>query len=132
MAALRTDHDFKRRMVGEHGNRLGPICVNQRAQPCRLRGAKFALGLARAERIERDQANRPKALWPRNPAATRPVRLSVPIRMDGELVPAGTMVYKTSDGVPAGSETPERIILASDIIHVPGLSLDGRIGRPVI
>jgi HK97 family phage portal protein len=82
--------------------------------------------------IERDQANRPMAIWPRNPVGTRPVRLTAPAVIDGERVEAGTMVYATSDGVKPGGAHTERYITADNMIHVPGLSLDGRIGKSVI
>lgn len=82
--------------------------------------------------IERDQANRPLAIWPRNPNSTRPMRLTAPAVVDGDRVEAGTMVYATSDGVKPDSEQKQRYITADNMIHVPGLSLDGRIGKPVI
>jgi HK97 family phage portal protein len=82
--------------------------------------------------IERDQANRPLALWPRNPAATRPVRLTSPVTIDGDMIPAGAMVYVTSDGVKPGSLHKERYIAVDNMVHIPGLSLDGRIGKSVI
>ena len=82
--------------------------------------------------IERDQANLPLAIWPRNPNATRPVRLTTPAVIDGEKYEAGTMVYATTDGVKPGSPSTERYIAAADMVHIPGLSLDGRIGKPVI
>ena len=83
-------------------------------------------GNAYAE-IQRDNAARPVALWPRNPARTRPCRL----QKDGRLV------YKTTDGIgePWYEEMhvlPERTIDAGDMIFVPGLSLDGRIGQGVV
>ena len=82
--------------------------------------------------IERDQVNRPLALWPRNPAATRPVRLTAPANIDGDVLPPGSMVYATTDGVKPGSLQKERYIAAENMIHIPGLSLDGRIGKSVI
>ncbi len=82
--------------------------------------------------IERDQANRPLAIWPRNPNATRPVRLTAPTVIDGDRFEAGTMVYATTDGVKPGSPSKERYIASGEMIHIPGLSLDGRIGKPVI
>ena len=57
--------------------------------------------------IQRDGANRARALWPLPSATTRPVRKD------------GVLSYKTTaNGV-------ERDIAASDVIHLPFLSFDG-------
>lgn len=76
--------------------------------------------------IQRDGGNRPVALWPRNPAKTRPRRNSV----------NGKMFYSTTDGVDEDLVTYhpgyERPIAAEDMVHVRGLSLDGRIGQDVV
>jgi HK97 family phage portal protein len=100
-------------------------------------------GNAYAE-IERDAAGRPKALWPRNPARTRPIRLLTAMTFHGDLLPAGTMMYETSDGLMDSStmtvaENPDtqnvgrrRVIHGEDMVHVPGLSLDGRLGQDVV
>ena len=91
--------------------------------------------------IERDNAAQPVALWPRNPARTRPVRLTRSARIEGTLYPVGTLVFHTSetfgDEIASQDETetsmaPERIILAEDMLHMPGLSLDGRLGQSTI
>ncbi|HEX4381249.1 MAG TPA: phage portal protein [Candidatus Acidoferrum sp.] len=80
--------------------------------------------------IQRNKANRVIAIWPRNPVKTRPYRTK-----------AGLLVFKTSEGMEeqtnllAGDvdpNVPERTIFAEDMIHVPGLSLDGRIGQETI
>lgn len=81
--------------------------------------------------IERDQANRPIGLWPRDPNRTKPVRLTSPREIGGEMLPAGSMVYITTESSIEGAG-PERFIAAADMIHIPGLSLDGRIGKSVI
>src|SRR5258708_1958986 len=47
--------------------------------------------------IQRDGAARPLALWPRNPARTRPVRLTTDARIQGTVYPRGTLVYRTSE-----------------------------------
>ena len=97
-------------------------------------------GNAYAE-IQRDNGNRIVALWPRNPARTRPVRLTADARIQGTLYPRGTLIYHTSETM--GDEisfqddnqnrmAPERIILAEDMLHFPGLSLDGRIGQSTV
>lgn len=95
--------------------------------------------------IERDNANRIINLWPRNPARTRPVRLTQPATIEGTLYPTGTMVYETNetrgdsqmaaqDGTEAldNKLAQRRLILAEDMIHIPGLSLDGRLGQSTV
>jgi len=91
--------------------------------------------------IQRDNANRPVALWPRNPARIRPYRVAEKTTIKGEIVPAGGLIYKTSEGMetasidpnaPPVNDGPERAVLKEDMIHIPGLSLDGRIGQSVI
>jgi HK97 family phage portal protein len=84
------------------------------------------------------------ALWPRNPARTRPVRLLSDTEIEGEEYPTGTLVFEVQEsmvGAPlatdsvdaiAGKEGQRRIVLAEDMIHLPGLSLDGRLGQPTI
>lgn len=90
--------------------------------------------------IERDpKTNKIVAIWPRNPARTRPIRNVQPIMLEGDLLPAGTLMYETSEPLrQADHPSPEehdlnlgrrRIILAEDMLHVPGLSLDGRLGQ---
>jgi len=89
------------------------------------------------------QDNSIVALWPRNPARTRPVRLLDKVELEGDVYPAGTMVYETNESLTGAaiddSNTtdeqklgPKRVILAEDMIHLPGLSLDGRLGQPTI
>lgn len=92
--------------------------------------------------IQRDQANRIIALWPRNPARTRPVRLLSPLKMQGDLLPTGTMVYETTedmgdsqvviDDTQDSTTGKRRFVLVEDMIHVPGLSLDGRLGQSTV
>jgi len=91
--------------------------------------------------IQRDIAARPIALWPRNPARTRPVRTTKDYRIEGTMYPAGTLMYYTSevmgDEVSAIDDSEnrsgkERIILAEDMLHMPGLSLDGRLGQSTV
>lgn len=69
--------------------------------------------------IQRDNANRPVAIWPRNPDKTRTHRTE-----------NGLLVYKTSEGQ-AGT-SGERTIASEDMIHIPGLALDGRVGQKVV
>ena len=71
--------------------------------------------------IRRDYADRPGAVWPLNPSQTRPVR---------DLT-TGELFYVSSEGLDHNT-TPERRIAARDMIHIRGLSLDGRLGQDVI
>ena len=84
--------------------------------------------------IERDQAGRVMALWPRSPIATKPRRTIEPITVQGERVPVGSIIFETTDGQSVDPNQPQgpRFILAENMLHVPGLSLDGRLGKPVI
>lgn len=91
--------------------------------------------------VQRDAANRPVALWPRNPARIRPRRSGQTIVLNGEEIRPGELFFTTTEGVeavdlnpesPNDNEGPERIIHRSDVLHLPGLSLDGRIGQGVI
>src|SRR6266568_1743859 len=102
---------------------------------------KLLWGNAYSE-VEYDGANRVKAIWPRNPARTRPVRLTEGITFQGTFYKAGTMVYETFDPMGESQIIYEdnnnqqygfrRIVLPEDMIHLVGLSLDGRIGADVI
>jgi HK97 family phage portal protein len=93
--------------------------------------------------IQRDGANQIAALWPRNPARTRAIRLLRPITLEGTVHPAGTLIFETTESLMdntniTGAENQEmslgtrRLVLAEDMIHVPGLSLDGRVGQSTI
>lgn len=97
--------------------------------------------------IQRDGGNRPIALWPRNPYKTRPFRLLNATRLEAEPwrpfpvnLPAGTMVYRTTDGVDSFDEAEGggmstaagRLIPAEDVLHVPGIAFDGRIGQDIV
>lgn len=96
--------------------------------------------------IERDKSAQIVGIWPRNPARTRPIRNTRPITIEGDTLPAGTLLYETSESLmnnsdPTTSDNQEmndnhiglrRLILAEDMIHVPGLSLDGRLGQSTV
>jgi HK97 family phage portal protein len=95
--------------------------------------------------IQRDAGNQPVALWPRNPYKTRPHRLSAPMTLQPEpwrpfpvTLAAGEMVYRTTDGVDDMDESDAensrhaRFIPKEDMLHVPGLAFDGRIGQSVV
>lgn len=100
-------------------------------------------GNAYAE-IERNNSNDIVALWPRNPARTRPVRVTGPTKIEGTTYPLGTMMYETSEtrgDSQMGQDGTEsldnrlairRLVLAEDMIHIPGLSLDGRMGQSTV
>lgn len=94
--------------------------------------------------IQRDGANRIIGLWPRNPARTRPIRCLQPITREGTLFPAGTLFYETTETLmdnenPSMAGNPDsiqigvrRLILAEDMLHVPGMSLDARVGQSTV
>jgi HK97 family phage portal protein len=79
--------------------------------------------------IERNGAGQAIGLWPRSPQRTRPRRVTA----DSKLI------YTTSDGIwepwqsaDQSTAVPERTILPENILSVPGLSLDGRIGQNTV
>lgn len=90
--------------------------------------------------ITYDKGGRVHSIWPRNPHMTTPQRLLQKERIDGDWHPAGTLVYRTSEAFNQAINEDgsikqsgfERIILAENMIHVPGLSIDGRIGQSTI
>src|SRR5579872_3148293 len=95
--------------------------------------------------IERDGANQIINLWPRNPGRTRPVRLTRAATIEGDVLPAGTLCFETLDGYKGGlldqkdaniggeiANGRPRLLLQEDVIHISGLSLDGRLGQSLI
>lgn len=96
--------------------------------------------------LQRDGGNSVTAFWPRNPAKTRPYRLSHATHLKPVLwrpfpvnIPAGTLVYRTTDGIDDQDRSENdaesgqgRIIPAEDMVHVTGLSFDGRIGHSTV
>jgi HK97 family phage portal protein len=87
--------------------------------------------------IERNQFNAPIAIWPRAPHKTKPRRAAESFswtKANGETmtVHAGEVFFSTTEGVAEGSQLPERPIHRMDMLHILGLSLDGRIGKDVI
>jgi len=82
------------------------------------------------------------AIWPHNPTRCRPVRLLEKITVDGEDYPAGHLVYEITESLRgsqiAGTDTTDdelltkRIVLADNVIHIHGLSLDGRLGQDTV
>lgn len=90
--------------------------------------------------VQRDGGMDAVAIWPRNPAKTRPIRVShsmvlepVPWRPYPVVLRAQQLAYETTDGAEEGSSARmKRIIPAEDMLHVPGLALDGRMGQSVV
>lgn len=96
--------------------------------------------------IQRNAGTQAIAIWPRNPGKTRPRRLTSALHLDPEPwrpfpvnLPAGSMVFQTTDGIDDDDRSeidsksrPARIIPMEDMLHVPGLSFDGRIGQSVV
>jgi HK97 family phage portal protein len=96
--------------------------------------------------IERNEANQIVGIWPRNPARTRPIRNTRPITIEGDILPPGTLIFETTESLmnnaePTGTDNNEmndlhvgtrRLVLAEDMLHVPGLSLDGRLGQGTV
>jgi HK97 family phage portal protein len=94
--------------------------------------------------IEKNNSGQIIGVWPRNPARTRPIRILKPLLFSGDLLPAGTLMYETSDQLMDSSsyvvdQNPDmtnvgtkRLVLAENMLHVPGLSLDGRLGQSTV
>lgn len=91
--------------------------------------------------LQRDEGNRIVGIWPRNPTRCKPCRLTQPTTVQGEKLDRGDMVYKTTEGQHEVNLDPqqalpqseaERAILKENMLHVPGLSIDGRLGQSVI
>jgi len=97
--------------------------------------------------IQRDAGNLPVGLWPRNPSKTRPIRLTSSVTLDPApwrpfpvTIPAGRLCFQTTDGmedqdgssVDARKSRAQRFIPLEDMLHVPGLALDGRLGQSTV
>jgi HK97 family phage portal protein len=93
--------------------------------------------------LQRDGGNRIVAMWPRQPAKMKLRRASQKMTIAGELVRPGDLFYATTEGQETFSvvdvdetvndgHSSERGILPADMIHLPGLSLDGRIGQDTV
>lgn len=96
--------------------------------------------------LQRNGAMEIVAVWPRNPAKTRPIRLATktylkpePWRPYSVTLEPGMLVYHTTDGLesedqtdPAGAMSDGRLIPIEDMLHVPGLAFDGRVGQDVV
>jgi len=99
--------------------------------------------------LQRDAANRIVGIWPRNPDKTRPHRLLAKTTLEPEAwrpfpvtKPAGSIVFLTSDAydvdeddkarLDVPTQQRQRMIAPEDMLHVPGLSLDGRLGQSIV
>jgi HK97 family phage portal protein len=96
--------------------------------------------------LQRNASTEITAIWPRNPAKTRPVRRAhktilepVPWRPYPVTIPAGGICFLTTDGLededgsdPEGEIRSSRLIAPEDMLHIPGLALDGRVGQDVV
>jgi HK97 family phage portal protein len=97
--------------------------------------ASFLLWSNAFAEIQRDLKGDVVALWPRDPSKTKAYRLLHPTFVCGDLQPKGTLLYTTTEGVQQfGNEGThcERMMLAADVLFVPGLSLDGRVGLDIV
>jgi len=100
-------------------------------------------GNAYAE-IQKNNSGQIIGIWPRNPARTRPIRILKPLLLGGDVLEPGTLLYETSDQLMDSSsyvvdQNPDqmnvglrRLVLAENMIHIPGLSLDGRLGQSTV
>lgn len=96
--------------------------------------------------VQRDAGNGVVAIWPRNPAKTKPYRVfrktllePVSWRPYPVTLQAGQLCYQTTDGLDGYDESEidqelsgGRLIAAEDILAIPGLSFDGRIGQSTV
>lgn len=94
--------------------------------------------------IERNAGAEAVGYWPRNPAKTRPRRITKDITLDPTpwrpfpvQLKAGQLVYETTDWLEADPDEVDnlqlkRLIAPEDMLHVPGLALDGRIGQDTV
>lgn len=92
--------------------------------------------------IQRNPMGQPVAIWPRWPHQTRPRRASEKFSyqaVSGEYITIfpGELYYATTDGLNApdpmnATARNERPIHSSDMIHLMGLTLDGRLGRGTV
>jgi HK97 family phage portal protein len=67
--------------------------------------------------IERDQMDRPVALWPITPDRVTPFRIG----------PRAPLQYRVTNG-----QGPDTVLDAADVLHVPGMGWDGTQGYSVI
>ena len=96
--------------------------------------------------LQRDSGNSVVGLWPRNPAKTWLRRLTDDVTLKPEpwrpyvvQLPRGTLVCYTTDVLDINDQSevhsqsqPSRIIPMEDVIHIPGMALDGRLGQSTV
>ncbi len=96
--------------------------------------------------LQRDAGNGVSAMWPRNPYKTKPYRVfqkmvlePVAWRPYPVTLQPGQLCYQTTDGLDQYDESEidqklggGRLIAAEDMLAVPGLSFDGRIGQSTV
>jgi HK97 family phage portal protein len=97
--------------------------------------------------LQRNKRGDVMAIWPRNPARTRPLRLAKPCVVEGQQCAAGQLIYMTAeemtgvqiettdaanDDVHEMVEGKYRFILPQNMFHLHGLSLDGRLGADIV
>lgn len=97
--------------------------------------------------LQRDGGNQVIGIWPRNPYKTKPYRLLAAMRLDPApwrpfpvQLAAGTLCYRTTDSIESEDTSDRdaeragnaRYIPAEDMLHLPGLAFDGRIGQSVV
>jgi HK97 family phage portal protein len=97
--------------------------------------------------LQRNKRGDVMAIWPRNPARTRPIRLSLPTVVQGQKCHKGQLIYMTAetmtgvqiettdaanDDVHEMVEGKYRFILPQNMLHLHGLSLDGRLGADIV
>lgn len=96
--------------------------------------------------IQRDGGGNAVGLWPRNPSATRPRRYALAVRLPATpwrpypvVAKPYELLYETADPVDnydfaefgVLKDGVGRLMLAADVLHVPGISFDGRLGTSI-
>ena len=140
IATIDEDHDLYDIVASEPNNEMSQQTM-LKAFICHY----LAWGNAYLE-IQRDTGNDIVALWPRNPGKTKPRRFTttqylkpVPWRPFPVTIPAGTLAFVTTDGIeqqdmsdPGAHSGDQRIIPVEDMMHCPGMALDGRLGQSTV
>jgi HK97 family phage portal protein len=130
------DHDFWDLLHDEPNSEMCAFTLRKTVQAHRMLWGNGYI------EIQRDNGNRALALWPRNPSKMKLRRASEKLTISGELLQPGDLFYATTEGMETAplyteeamneGHTTERGILPADMIHLPGLALDGRLGQPVV
>jgi HK97 family phage portal protein len=130
------DHDYWDLLEHEPNDEMSSFTMRKCVQAHRMLWGNGYI------EIQRDGGDRVVALWPRNPARTKVRRAREPMLIRGELIRTGQLFYATTEGMETAAMdvaegvnegyTAERPILPADMISLPGLALDGRVGQDVI